>query len=137
MGLPADATQPKKTNYFLHLYLNNCPPHCCHTLMMLVLKNFCQTQTLLTLNLSTMYIVSTTAQGCQEGGTHWTTQHIKLHCTLLVENWEAKENKPQQACDDDSLELPIVSGRLWNFFDGGSKKQIFGQKFRIYSEGLF
>ena len=136
MGLPADATQPKKTNYFLHLYLNNCPPHCCHTLMMLVLKNFCQTQTLLTLNLSTMYIVSTTAQGCQEG-THWTTQHIKLHCTLLVENWEAKENKPQQACDDDSLELPIVSGRLWNFFDGGSKKQIFGQKFRIYSKGLF
>ena len=52
MGLPANAPQPKKTNSFLRLYLNNCPPHCYHTLM-LVLKNFCQTQALLTFNLST------------------------------------------------------------------------------------
>ena len=87
-----------------------------------------------------MYIVSTTEHGCQEG-THWTTQYIKLHYTLsdptlLVENWEAKENKPQQACDDDSLELPIVLGQLWNFFDDGSKKADLESKIHHVLKGI-
>ena len=41
-----------------------------------------------------------------------------------------------QACDDDSLELPIASGRSWNFFGGGSKKEEFWPKIHNIFKGI-